>query len=250
VLGDPLLPWAIAAAVLAGIVRGASGFGQALVFVPLASLLYPPHIAVPLLWITDALATPPLLRPHLRRAEWSEIVPLLVGGALLLPVGIWLLRHVGPVPLRWTICLAVLLSTTAIAAGWRLQLAPSRGLSLAIGGLSGVAGGATGMSGVPPVLFWLGRNTDAAAIRSNIFIFLWIMVLVALALGAVQGLLPTGLLLEGLLLAPCYALATMAGNRLFHHAGGIPPRQRETLFRRLALGLCAASACVGLPVWG
>ena len=79
------------------------------------------------------------------------------------------------------------LTTIAIATGWRLQLAPSRSLSLAIGGLSGLAGGATGMSGVPPVLFWLGRSTDAAAIRSNIFIFLWIMVLIALALSPHRG---------------------------------------------------------------
>jgi uncharacterized membrane protein YfcA len=246
---DPLLYWAIAAIVLAGVVRGASGFGQALVFVPLAALLYRPNFAVPLLWVADALTTPLLLRPHARRAEWAEIVPLAIGGAAMLPAGIWLLNHVDPTMLRWAICSLVLLFTVAVAAGWRTGLAPSRALSLGVGGLSGLAGGATGLSGVPLVLFWLGRGSDAARIRSNVFIYLWLLGLVCLLAGALQGLMGSKLLLDGLVLAPCYAGATVLGNWVFHRAHGISTPAREALFRRLALGLCAASGLVGLPVW-
>jgi uncharacterized protein len=247
---DPMLPWAAAAVVLAGVVRGISGFGQALVFVPLAGLLYQPRFAVPLLWVADALVTPLLLRPHLRRAEWSEIVPLAIGGMALLPAGIWLLNHLDPKPLRWAICALVLLSTAAVAAGWRFQVAATRQWSLAVGGLSGLAGGATGMSGPPLVLFWLGRSADSTLIRSNIFVYLWMLGLVSLAVGAVQGLLPSRLLLDGLVLAPCYALATLVGNQVFHRTRGTSSQRREVLFRWLALGLCVASACVGLPIWG
>lgn len=249
-LGDPFLLWAAAAAVLAGVVRGMSGFGQALVFVPLAGLLYEPKFAVPLLWVTDALVTPLLVRPHLRRAEWPEIVPLAIGGAALLPAGIWLLDHLDPIVLRWAICSMVLLCTAGVAAGWRFQVAATPPVSLAIGGLSGLAGGATGMSGVPLVLFWLGRNNDAGQIRANVFVYLWLLVLASLAAGALQGLLSSRVMLEGLILAPCYAVATAVGNQIFHRAHAISPARREAIFRRLALGLCAASACVGLPVWG
>ena len=248
-LGDPFLPWAAAAVALAGVVRGMSGFGQALVFVPLAGLLYEPKFAVPLLWVADALLTPLLLRPHLHRVEWSEIIPLAIGGTALLPVGIWLLGHLDPISLRWAICSIVLLCTAGVAAGWRFQIAATRLVSLAIGGLSGVAGGATGMAGVPLVLFWLGRDNDTVKIRSNVFIYLWLLVLVSLAVGAGQGLLSSRVLLEGLVLAPCYAAATVAGNQLFHRTHAIAASRREAIFRRLALGLCAASACAGLPIW-
>ncbi len=248
-LGDPLLPWAVAAVVLAGVVRGVSGFGQGLVFIPLAGLLYQPKFAVPLLWVADALVTPLLLRPHARRAEWAEIVPLAIGGTALLPAGIWILNHLDPTMLRWVICLIVLLSTAGIAAGWRVQLKPTRLLALGVGGLSGLVGGATGMTGVPLVLFWLGRDTDAARLRSNVFIFLWLVGLVSLAAGAVQGLLGSRVLWEGLILAPCYAVATVLGNLIFHRTHGDSTLAREAMFRRLALGLCAASAVAGLPVW-
>jgi uncharacterized membrane protein YfcA len=248
-LNDRFLPWAAAATMLAGLVRGATGFGQALVFVPLAGLLYEPKIAVPLLWVTDALVTPLLLRPHLRRADWSEIIPLVIGGTVMLPLGIWLLNHVDPILLRWAISSLVLLSTVAVAAGWRFRLAATYPVSLAVGGLSGLTGGATGIKGAPLVVFWLGRNNDAGQIRSNIFIYLWLTVLVSLAVGAAQGLLSSRILLEGLVLAPCYGIAMVAGNWVFHRSQDLSPIRREMIFRRLALGLCAASACAGLPIW-
>jgi len=249
-MGDPSLPWAVAAAVLAGVVRGTSGFGQALVFVPLAGLLYPPQFAVPLLWVFDALLTPMLIRPHLRRAVWSEIVPLVIGGVALLPAGLWLLRHLDPVVLRWVICSIVLLCTVGVAAGWRVRVAATPIVSMAVGGLSGLVGGATGVKGAPLVLFWLGRKSDADQIRSNIFIYLWLTVLASLAFGAAEGLVSAPVLREGVVLAPCYALASVAGNGIFRCTHRMSPARREAIFRWLALGLCAASACAGLPVWG
>lgn len=247
--GDPRLPWAIAAVVLAGVVRGVSGFGQGLVFVPLAGLLYQPKIAVPLLWVADALVTPLLLRPHARRADWKEIVPLTIGGTAMLPAGIWLLGHVDPHSLRWVICAIVLLSTAGVAMGLRFALPPTRVLALAVGGLSGLVGGATGMTGVPLVLFWLGRGSDAARLRSNVFIYLWLVGIVSLVVAAILGLIDASVLLEGCILAPCYAVATVLGNWIFHRAHGTATPAREALFRRLSLGLCATSAVVGLPIW-
>jgi uncharacterized protein len=249
-LGDSLLPWAAAAAVLAGVVRGMSGFGQALVFVPLVGLLYEPKFAVPLLWVTDALATPLLVRPHLGRVEWREVVPLAIGGAAMVPAGIWLLGHLDPILLRWAICSIVLLCTAGVAAGWRFPVAATRPVSLVIGGVSGLVGGVGGMAGVPLVLFWIGRNNDSGQIRSNVFIYLWLLILVSLAVGAFDGLLSAGVLLEGLVLAPCYGVAMVVGSWLFHRTHAVSLSRRDAIFRWVALGLCAASACVGLPVWG
>jgi uncharacterized membrane protein YfcA len=248
-LADPLLPWTIAAMVLAGVVRGVSGFGQALVFIPLAGLLYQPKFAVPLLWVADGLVTPLLLRPHARVAQWGEIVPLAIGGAVMLPAGIWLLNNLDAIVLRWAICSLVLLSTIGVAAGWRFRVTASRPVSLVVGGLSGLAGGATGMSGVPLVLFWLGRDTDAARIRSNVFVYLWLLGLVSLVAGAALGVVGSRVVLDGVVLAPGYAVATVVGNRVFHRGHGTSAGEREAMFRRLALGLCASSAVAGLPLW-
>ena len=45
----------IAAALAAGLARGFSGFGAALIFVPLASAVVGPQVAVPLLLVVDGV---------------------------------------------------------------------------------------------------------------------------------------------------------------------------------------------------
>jgi uncharacterized membrane protein YfcA len=66
VIDDRFL-WIAAAAALAGIVRGFSGFGTAMVYMPVASALYEPKIAVVQLFNFDVVATLPLLVGAWRR---------------------------------------------------------------------------------------------------------------------------------------------------------------------------------------
>ena len=120
-LFDARFAGAMAAAGLAGFVRGYSGFGAALMFIPLAGILYDPKAAIVILWIIDGIGTVPCLAPHLRRARWSEVIPLLIGSTIAMPVGVWILSHGDPTVLRWAICGTVLLSTAALASGWRYR---------------------------------------------------------------------------------------------------------------------------------
>ncbi|HVC62995.1 MAG TPA: sulfite exporter TauE/SafE family protein [Acetobacteraceae bacterium] len=239
----------MAAVALAGIIRGASGFGQALIFVPLAGLLYPPATAVPLLWVAGATVTPLMLRPHLRSTDWSEVLHLALGAALTLPFGVWLLGHASAVFMRWIISTLVLLCTFALAAGWRIRLPQRREFGILLGGMSGLTGGATGMGGPPLILCWLGGRADAATIRSNIFVYLWLLGLMELTVGTVGGLVPRSVLTGGLALAPAYGSGILVGNWLFRHSVRLSPERRDRMFRWVALGICAASACAGLPVW-
>lgn len=248
VMPDLQLVGVMAAALLAGIIRGVSGFGQALIFVPLAGLAYPPATAVPLMWVAGTVVTPLMLRPHLRSTDWLEVLPLAFGAALMLPLGIWLLAHAGELLLRWVICTLVLLCTLALAAGWQFQLPRARGFAVLLGGMSGLIGGATGMGGPPLILFWVGGRGDAARIRSNIFVYLWLLGLMELAIGTVGGLV-SGAVVRGLALAPAYGLGIIVGNRLFAYAEFLPSARRDWIFRWVALGICAASACAGLPIW-
>src|SRR3546814_18161785 len=79
--------WLAAAAALAGLVRGFSGFGAAMVFVPLAGVVVRPEVAVPLLFVADNLATLHITMPSFRRCCWAEILPLAAGAGLPFPLG-------------------------------------------------------------------------------------------------------------------------------------------------------------------
>ena len=58
-LAEQRLYVAMAVAALAGLVRGFSGFGAALTFIPLASMVYDPRVSIVALWVVDALGTLP-----------------------------------------------------------------------------------------------------------------------------------------------------------------------------------------------
>ncbi len=242
-LFDSRFFWAVAIAALAGIVRGFSGFGAALIFVPLAGALYEPRVAILVLWVIDALGTVPYLPHHFRRAYWPEVWPLTIGSAAAMPFGVWTLVHIDPMPLRWAVCGVVLASTLALASGWRYQRTPTRAMALGVGGFAGFTNGALGIGGPPLVLFWLGGQTDAARARSNIFAYFALTSAIALGLYLWRGIFTWPILALALALLPAYAIPLRLGDKLFR-------RSSERLFRRIAFWICGVAAVMGLPIWG
>lgn len=234
--------WAALVAALAGLVRGFSGFGAALIFIPLGGMLYDAKTAVLILWTIDAVGTLPFLPPHLGRARWREVVPLLIGSTIALPAGLWILVHGDPYWMRWAVCGFVLLSTLGLASGWRYQNEPSPGMTLAVGGVAGFFSGAVGIGGPPLVLFWLGGQTNPTQARSNIFAYFATTTLTSLAAYIWQGIFTIPILILGLALVPVYTAALFAGDRLFRQTG-------ETGFRRAAFWLCGLAAVFGMPIW-
>lgn len=233
--------WAVAAAVCAGLIRGFSGFGAAMVFIPVVSALYGPTVALPVLTIVDTAATAPLLPPAFRRCHWREVLPLLAGCGLLLPVGVAILVHVDAVLLHTAIVAVVLAATAALATGWRYQKAPGAPACVAIGGLAGFLGGATGMSGPPVILFWLGGQSDAQRVRANIIALFALTTVFTIAAYWANGLFTPQVWSLGLVLLPIYAVAIWAGAQAFHRTG-------ERTFRRAALAFIALIAVASLAL--
>jgi len=234
--------WLTLASVLAGLVRGFSGFGAAMIFLPLAGVVVPPAVAVPLLFAADNLATLHITVPAFRRCTWSEILPLAAGATLTIPLGVLLLVSVDPETMRWAISLLILAAVALLASGWRLRRALSPAGTAAVGGLTGLAGGAASLYGPPMILFWLGGPSAAAQVRENIYAVFGLLSVVAGITQWLNGLLSATVLREALFLLPVYVLGTTVGARLFGRAS-------EAQYRWAALGLCALVAVAGLPLW-
>lgn len=239
---DSRLLWAAAAALVAGLVRGFSGFGAAMIFVPLASSLYDPKTAVVLLLLVDSTVTAPMLLPAFRRCAWPEVAPLAIGATATVPLGVYILTIARPEVVRWAIAAAILLAVVALAVGWRLRRAPGLAGTLAIGATAGLTGGMASLSGPPIVLFWLGGQSDAPVIRANILAFFGLTTVVIGVSYWLNGLFSVAALTQALLLMPIYGAAIWAGATSFRLA---PSR----LYRRAALAICAAATVAALPAW-
>ena len=168
---DPRLYWAAATAVLAGFVRGFTGFGAGMIFIPAASAIYDPVTAIVLLFLIDTLATLPILPPHFRNCRWREVGPMALAASIAFPFGLMFLLRVDPLATRWFLSLFILFVTAAMATGLRYKGEPRLGQTFAVGSAMGFLSGAIGLGGPLIVLFWLGGPERAARVRSNIFAF-------------------------------------------------------------------------------
>lgn len=231
-----------AAAALAGLVRGYTGFGAAMVFVPVASVVYGAHVAVPLVFLMDVPPTVPLVIGGLRRCDPRAIGWLALGACLAIPLGVWGLSALPEEPVRWVIAVAILVTVVALAAGWRYRGPAGRAVSLGVGGASGLLGGLASLYGPPVILFWLSGQDDAARVRANVMVYFGVTTVVSGASLWIAGLFHRDILLGALALAPLYGALIWVGARAFR----VLP---ERLFRPFALLLIAGAAIGAMPVW-
>lgn len=232
----------LAAALAAGVVRGFSGFGTALVFMPLASSVMTPHHAMIVLLTMDFWGPLPQLPKALREGDLRDSGLLLLGAALFLPLGVLLLTRLPIEPLRYMVSLGALLTLAALMSGYRYQgQLGARGV-FSLGALGGGIGGAIGLAGPPVILFYMVRPLAAKVIRANLILYFAGIVVLTFANLAVQGQLVWGVILLGLGVAPFYLGAVSLGARLFK-------RQGEGAYRPVAYAVIGLSGVIGLPIW-
>src|SRR5438477_10281754 len=76
-----------AVAFVAGTARGFSGFGAALIFMPLASSLAGPRLVAALLLIIDFVAMAPLIPSAWRQADRKATAVMAAGALVGVPIG-------------------------------------------------------------------------------------------------------------------------------------------------------------------
>src|SRR5215469_2212433 len=106
-------------AVVAGTVRGFSGFGAAMVMTPVFSALYGPEIGISLCLFLEIVVALPLLPRAVKFVDWRRIAFLLAAAVVGAPLGNLVLTAVAPQPMRWAISGIVLGAVALLASGWR-----------------------------------------------------------------------------------------------------------------------------------
>ncbi len=184
------MPWLILPVIFfAYLVRGVTGFGSALITVPILALFYPLTFLVPMIMTLDFVASFILGGVDRRKTAWSEIVLLLPFGLIGALFGVYLLLQF-PAP-----AILVALGAFTIYFGIRnvLGVKPEGSISKlwAIpAGIIGSGGGALfGTSGPSYIIYLTHRLEDKTTVRAT---FSWLFVIdssVRLTLFALAGLL-------------------------------------------------------------
>jgi uncharacterized membrane protein YfcA len=242
VLHDGRFAAAVVIAALAGLVRGFSGFGSALIYMPLIAAVYGPHIAAPTLLLIDTICALPFAVRAMPHCNWREVTPVTIGGAVTLPIGAMALLLVDPLSLRWFIAALVLVALVTLAAGWRYHGRPTLAASLGVGALAGFGGGAVQIGAPPLLVFWLGGTNNAVTVRANIMVYFIMQGALSMVMYFFSGLFSTQVIILSLLLGLPFAIA-MAGGAFWFHGTS------DALYRRAAYLIIALAALVSLPVF-
>lgn len=242
VLALPGLGWLAAAAFVAGMVRGFSGFGTAMIFLPVAALFVPPIWAIMILISMDLFGPIPILPRAVRDARRRDLALLVGFAALFVPVGLWLLSVITPETYRYFISALALGLVACLLVGLRYRGVPGARLVSATGAFAGVSGGLAGLPGPPVVLLYMASSLPVAAVRANMLLFLFLIDWVLLAVIALRGEAALMPLLIGLALVVPNGLGNLAGQAIFDPA-------RAGMYRGVAYVIVVASAVMGLPLW-
>jgi uncharacterized membrane protein YfcA len=210
---DDRLALAAMIAFASGFVRGFSGFGAGMIYVPLIGALYGPRFSVTTILLIDFICSLPFLVPALPHVRWRETLPLMTAAAITIPLGTLALIYVDPTPMRWAIAVIIVVFVILLASGWRYHGAPKLPITLSVGAISGVLGGATQIPGPPVIIYWLGGAISAAAVRANLIAYFALFDLFSIVVYGWSGLLTNEVVWFGLLMFVPF-LSGMAGGSM------------------------------------
>src|SRR5882757_5403490 len=229
-----------AIAFVSGTARGFSGFGSALIFMPLASSIAGPRLVAALLLIIDFIAAAPLVPNAWKQADRKATAVIVFGALIGVPIGTYFLSRLEPVTTRWIISAFVFALLLLLLSGWRYRGKDHTAISIGIGGLSGFCSGLAQTGGPPIVGYWLGRPLPSVIARANILLFFGASDFFSAVSYAAAGLITADAIKFSLVVGPVYAIGVWFGASLFGRAS-------EALFRAICHALIAAAVIIGLP---
>lgn len=226
----------VTGAVVAGFVQGLSGFAFGLTAMSFWVWGLEPQVAAALA-VFGALTGQLIAAFSVRRGfDWRLLAPFFAGGALGVPLGVWLLPRLdvdlfkallGALLALW--CPAMLMSRRLprIAGGGRL----ADGVAGAAGGMMGGLGGFTGAI---PTLWCTLRGFDKDVQRAVIQNFNLAALVVTMGAYLATGIVTRQMWPLFAVVAPAMLVPTLIGTRIYR---GLD----EARFRQIVLGLLTAS---------
>jgi uncharacterized membrane protein YfcA len=205
-------------ALAGGFVNGLTGFGTALAAIPIWLHVMPPALAGQLAAAAAVVSQAQTLPAIWHAIDWRRVAPFIVAGLLGVPIGVWLLPHVGIRSFKLGIgtllvgyCLFFLLVTSRGAIVPRASVPEDASVAdAAVGFCSGVLGGLAGLSGVLPTV-WATFKPWSKDHRRALFQSFNVTILAAMLIfNALAGQMASGLWLSLLLVLP----GTLVGVRL------------------------------------
>jgi uncharacterized membrane protein YfcA len=235
---------ALFAAFLAGCVSGLTGFGLALISVPLLLFVYDPTTVVALTAVLSVVINVAVVWDSWREAHTRLVLALLPPSFIGIAAGVAVLRIVDPLYIRLGVGVVVVLSTLLLLREVRIPGARTWWGPVVAGSASGALSTSTGLAAPPIVVLLASRDLPKHGFRSSSALYFLPMSLVGLVALVLWGLVDGGHLSLALAIVPAAFLGKLLGTALL-------TRISEKTFRYVSLVFTLLTGALGVAtaIW-
>jgi uncharacterized protein len=184
----PVFIYSFIVVLVAGFVRGYSGFGASMIIVVSLSLVLPVTEIVPVILLLEVLASSFLLPKVIDEVDWRSLYILLIGVTIGTPAGVYLLSNMSDRLMRATVSILIILLIPLMWKGFALAKMPGRLMTVLTGVFSGLINGSAAIGGPPVVLFYFSSPKGVNISRASLIAFFLVTDIFASGICALNGL--------------------------------------------------------------
>jgi uncharacterized protein len=197
---------------LAAFTQGITGFGFALIAVPLLSLFIPQLKNITPIIVIYSLITNIIIVYRSRHyIDLKKVIPLIFFGIVATPLGLFILIYANVRILKLAIGLIIIITAFAMLKNFKIKIKNQNIAYGIVGVLSGLLNGSAGLSGPPVVLFLANQNTDKDVFRANLTSYGIATNIFAIILYILKGIIKTSTLHFTILYLPALIIGVSIG---------------------------------------
>ena len=212
---------------IAFFIRSLTGFGSALVSIPLLAMIFDLKFAVPLEALLEIGLSVLLLRNVYQSISKTTLIPLIIGTIIGSLMGAYILHSFANIYLKKALGVVVILFVLNLLAGKtgnNIKLLSS-GWGVLAGGIGGVFGGIFGTSGPAFVMYLTYKLNTKGVLRASLIGLFAIDYSWRAVVYAATGLVTMEILKFALLLTSALILGTILGHKIHFKISEVRFRQ-------------------------
>ncbi|MDE0968114.1 MAG: sulfite exporter TauE/SafE family protein [Octadecabacter sp.] len=200
---------------LAGIVRGFSGFALSAMVMATAVVIIPPVQLIPMLWWLEMSASILMLKNGWVGADKTMTYGLAGGSFIGWPIGLALTISL-PITMSKTISLAVIMTLAAILlARIRMPFLATKSGLYGAGIVAGIASGLASVGGMVVAIYVLAAKAPANTMRASLVLYLFLTSVISMVVLIAYGIMGASSVARGLIFAIPTMIGVMIGQQFF-----------------------------------
>ena len=223
--------------IFASSIQALTGFGFALVLVPIMLMFSDPQFLVPIIPICGVLISITVLIKTKKYLNLKALLPLILAGVAGIYPGAYLLKVVDSNSLKAFIGGIVFVTAIALLLGFKKTFHHEKIASIPIGFSSGLLCGSIAIPGPPVVLFFTIRDMERDVFRANILFYFLVLYVISILTFKFQDIITSQILTTAVIFMPSSIIGSLIGIRL---ASKVP----EKTFKKLVLTLMVIAGVV------